>query len=152
MSQHILSPAWKSAGHGRRHRPGEERQAERAQTRSFAAPRFRQPASQFQEALREDARALRSQVQHGASEVDTLLDRLRRHDVRGVCRQSAEAVRKPRILPRNTPLVPACGRAHRRPLRLHARSEEHTSELQSLMRISYAVFCLKKKKTQKKTT
>src|SRR3546814_1625940 len=30
------------------------------------------------------------------------------------------------------------------------RSEEHTSELQSLMRISYAVFCLKKKKTQNK--
>src|SRR3546814_8403901 len=28
----------------------------------------------------------------------------------------------------------------------NARSEEHTSELQSLMRISYAVFCLKKKK------
>src|SRR3546814_9781637 len=28
---------------------------------------------------------------------------------------------------------------------LHKRSEEHTSELQSLMRISYAVFCLKKK-------
>src|SRR3546814_2295541 len=31
------------------------------------------------------------------------------------------------------------------------RSEEHTSELQSLMRISYAVFCLKKKKTTKTT-
>src|SRR3546814_1375758 len=31
------------------------------------------------------------------------------------------------------------------------RSEEHTSELQSLMRISYAVFCLKKKNTQKKS-
>src|SRR3546814_7055743 len=30
-----------------------------------------------------------------------------------------------------------------------ARSEEHTSELQSLMRISYAVFCLKKKKKNK---
>src|SRR3546814_6062526 len=30
------------------------------------------------------------------------------------------------------------------------RSEEHTSELQSLMRISYAVFCLKKKNTTKK--
>src|SRR3546814_8074861 len=30
-----------------------------------------------------------------------------------------------------------------------ARSEEHTSELQSLMRISYAVFCLKKKKAPK---
>src|SRR3546814_10464158 len=31
------------------------------------------------------------------------------------------------------------------------RSEEHTSELQSLMRISYAVFCLKKKKSNKNT-
>src|SRR3546814_1790375 len=30
----------------------------------------------------------------------------------------------------------------------HRRSEEHTSELQSLMRISYAVFCLKQKKTK----
>src|SRR3546814_4606245 len=35
---------------------------------------------------------------------------------------------------------------------LAERSEEHTSELQSLMRISYAVFCLKKKKKIKKTT
>src|SRR3546814_3841726 len=34
----------------------------------------------------------------------------------------------------------------RRFLRFRFRSEEHTSELQSLMRISYAVFCLKKKK------
>src|SRR3546814_5684202 len=32
------------------------------------------------------------------------------------------------------------------------RSEEHTSELQSLMRISYAVFCLKKKKSRKQKT
>src|SRR3546814_8608778 len=32
------------------------------------------------------------------------------------------------------------------------RSEEHTSELQSLMRISYAVFCLKKKKKQPSNT
>src|SRR3546814_18783781 len=31
---------------------------------------------------------------------------------------------------------------------VQSRSEEHTSELQSLMRISYAVFCLKKKKKQ----
>src|SRR3546814_6808554 len=35
------------------------------------------------------------------------------------------------------------------PGQLQSRSEEHTSELQSLMRISYAVFCLKKKKTKK---
>src|SRR3546814_1063299 len=34
----------------------------------------------------------------------------------------------------------------------HLRSEEHTSELQSLMRISYAVFCLKKKHTDIITT
>src|SRR3546814_3629402 len=34
--------------------------------------------------------------------------------------------------------------------RILARSEEHTSELQSLMRISYAVFCLKKKKNNRK--
>src|SRR3546814_7369351 len=33
--------------------------------------------------------------------------------------------------------------------RVGQRSEEHTSELQSIMRISYAVFCLKKKKTKK---
>src|SRR3546814_7315214 len=40
------------------------------------------------------------------------------------------------------PLVSADARLARAP----GRSEEHTSELQSLMRISYAVFCLKKKK------
>src|SRR3546814_1309144 len=34
----------------------------------------------------------------------------------------------------------------------YSRSEEHTSELQSLMRISYAVFCLKKKKQSNTTT
>src|SRR3546814_9751107 len=33
-------------------------------------------------------------------------------------------------------------------VKISRRSEEHTSELQSLMRISYAVFCLKKKKTK----
>src|SRR3546814_1104660 len=37
-------------------------------------------------------------------------------------------------------------RQARHPQRAAHRSEEHTSELQSLMRISYAVFCLKKKK------
>src|SRR3546814_1475520 len=41
----------------------------------------------------------------------------------------------------------SCAAATRTPRR---RSEEHTSELQSLMRISYAVFCLKKKKTKNK--
>src|SRR3546814_4578153 len=41
-----------------------------------------------------------------------------------------------------------CLRQRRQP----GRSEEQTSELQSLMRISYAVFCLKKKKKQSKNT
>src|SRR3546814_2715496 len=50
------------------------------------------------------------------------------------------------------------GQSHRPPAVSHPierpavrRSEEHTSELQSLMRISYAVFCLKKKKDTTKT-
>src|SRR3546814_5079010 len=43
-----------------------------------------------------------------------------------------------------------CALCHSRSVRaarngIHSRSEEHTSELQSLMRISYVVFCLKKK-------
>src|SRR3546814_3206368 len=41
--------------------------------------------------------------------------------------------------------------ARRRVEAAQRRSEEHTSELQSLMRISYAVFCLKKKKKNKRT-
>src|SRR3546814_7116675 len=47
--------------------------------------------------------------------------------------------------PGRRPLRTASG-CHRRGPPRHDRSEEHTSELQSLMRISYAVFCLQKKK------
>src|SRR3546814_1500734 len=43
-------------------------------------------------------------------------------------------------------------RASLLPARQDGRSEEHTSELQSLMRISYAVFCLKKKKPPSHST
>src|SRR3546814_10300979 len=43
------------------------------------------------------------------------------------------------------------GRGARHPARPQGRSEEHTSELQSLMRISYAVFCLKKKNDRQTT-
>src|SRR3546814_4830767 len=42
-------------------------------------------------------------------------------------------------------LIVALHACAQQPLLAAARSEEHTSELQSLMRISYAVFCLKKK-------
>src|SRR3546814_3099792 len=49
--------------------------------------------------------------------------------------------------------TPRAGATARRGCRSNGirRSEEHTSELQSLMRISYAVFCLKKKKKHKST-
>src|SRR3546814_7530003 len=47
-------------------------------------------------------------------------------------------------------LSPPVRGAHERRA-MGARSEEHTSELQSLMRISYAVFCLKKKNKNNKT-
>src|SRR3546814_2902487 len=70
----------------------------------------------------------------------------RRH-ARRCCRRRLHSNRRPR---RN------CFRsgAADRPLRGQSltRSEEHTSELQSLMRISYAVFCLKKKKKKKPNT
>src|SRR3546814_6172260 len=46
----------------------------------------------------------------------------------------------------------AHAKGHHHPSRRNPRSEEHTSELQSLMRTSYAVFCLKKKNTQSKRT
>src|SRR3546814_8717652 len=50
-------------------------------------------------------------------------------------------IRKPPPIPKNPETTPVP-----RPRPITFRSEEHTSELQSLMRISYAVFCLKKKK------
>src|SRR3546814_2677819 len=55
-----------------------------------------------------------------------------------------------RRLPR--PYSPSSSVSMTRPCRISdaSRSEEHTSELQSLMRISYAVFCLKKKKKKNK--
>src|SRR3546814_1508700 len=50
----------------------------------------------------------------------------------------------------NSPSDGAGATRSRCPLAPTARSEEHTSELQSLMRISYAVFCLKKKTKKNK--
>src|SRR3546814_1783810 len=57
--------------------------------------------------------------------------------------------RFPIIKARNVQVAPDCVGYGFRQLRCTTphRSEEHTSELQSLMRISYAVFCLKKKKS-----
>src|SRR3546814_5028850 len=70
------------------------------------------------------------------------------------------ALRRKRACPRRVPtadtiFLPSLPQAKplaRRVRRSARRSEEHTSELQSLMRISYAVFCLKKKKKRKQKT
>src|SRR3546814_7403283 len=76
-------------------------------------------------------------------------DRLRRRQPRIAVRalRVAFGQRGPRAVePQPAPHRPCgAGRPGRRS-RHGRRSEEHTSELQSLMRISYAVFCLKKKK------
>src|SRR3546814_5179052 len=56
----------------------------------------------------------------------------------------------PRVACKNRKVWRSRSEAPRRAACLAKRSEEHTSELQSLMRISYAVFCLKKKKKTRK--
>src|SRR3546814_10615130 len=54
-------------------------------------------------------------------------------------------LRRPKVVGRQSLQQRPCVVREARQPRLWVRSEEHTSELQSLMRISYAVFCLKKK-------
>src|SRR3546814_5770391 len=62
-------------------------------------------------------------------------------------RRPCAAAWRPFLLPcpHALPVRASCGHSCDQPLPGSSRSEEHTSELQSLMRISYAVFCLKKK-------
>src|SRR3546814_2337629 len=62
------------------------------------------------------------------------------------CKGGAEAVSHAETARRVRPHCPDGRGARPDPRRSGPRSEEHTSELESLMRISYAVFCLKKKK------
>src|SRR3546814_3572645 len=66
---------------------------------------------------------------------DRQVEHVRGSAIRSRLRQSSASAREPRL--------PAFSNQA-----LNMRSEEHTSELQSLMRISYAVFCLKNKNTQ----
>src|SRR3546814_5661625 len=56
---------------------------------------------------------------------------------------STRTTSRPRWIPARSPAPPSTCSSPSRPRK--TRSEEHTSELQLLMRISYAVFCLKKK-------
>src|SRR3546814_5269272 len=93
-----------------------------------------------------------------STRTDTLFPYTTLFRSRSLRRPSCSALRPPLLLRAShgrrrrepsAPRVPA-GAAPESPWRpcseCRARSEEHTSELQSLMRISYAVFCLKKKK------
>src|SRR3546814_3456582 len=92
----------------------------------------------------------RSHIDNGGPEIDEAIAGHRDRQPRGGCVDPGEAVGVRRA-------VGEGDRAERVPIvRCRHRSEEHTSELQSLMRISYAVFCLKKKhtthKNEKRTT
>src|SRR3546814_5767660 len=72
---------------------------------------------------------------------------LRHHDRAGEMHHRPDAMTREDVGEQlGIPDVALIERYFRRNEAARARSEEHTSELQSLMRISYAVFCLKKKK------
>src|SRR3546814_1836552 len=79
---------------------------------------------------------------HSASHIAEQLGGVTRNAVIGKAHRLGLSSR-PSPIKRGTPSVSTAGE------RICHRSEEHTSELQSLMRISYAVFCLKKKKQKK---
>src|SRR3546814_2400566 len=68
--------------------------------------------------------------------------------------EGGRAIGRGLVTPDRTTLITSSHRSYAISEKSAPRSEEHTSELQSLMRISYAVFCLKKKnkKTQKTRT
>src|SRR3546814_2518975 len=85
--------------------------------------------------VQRDARGLREAMEPVREELGVHLAQSRLRETR-----FPDAVRPPRNI------EDAAGQrlVHRR-VRFAIRSDEHTSELQSLMRISYAVFCLKKK-------
>src|SRR3546814_8446862 len=84
----------------------------------------------------------------------TTLFRSREHQAGQRKHVEEPAPRRPRIAPLvqvvevSDCAAPGQFVLHRAAGAIDARSEEHTSELQSLMRISYAVFCLKKKTTK----
>src|SRR3546814_2052619 len=71
----------------------------------------------------------------------------KRRMIKALPRASGKRAKSPRT--RQSAAIRSISKAAQ--LRGEARSEEHTSELQSPMRISYAVFCLKKKKSHHNT-
>src|SRR3546814_4498213 len=87
---------------------------------------------------------------HDRAELHEQLSPLRQYDENLLEKTGRRPVIRKDDLPERVFLVRAPAPEHGNRQQLHVqlrvRSEEHTSELQSLMRISYAVFCLKKKK------
>src|SRR3546814_1100798 len=77
----------------------------------------------------------------GAAEATLPADR---QESAALCYGATLALAQEKVGKASVPVDPAAQALHF--VLLAGRSEEHTSELQSLMRISYAVFCLKKKK------
>src|SRR3546814_4807960 len=97
------------------------------------------------------------------TEIYTYCHTLSLHDALPISREPAQLPRRQSpVLPPGSPRQGCCRRSCRWTSRLpdrhsrrsgrRRRSEEHTSELQSLMRISYAVFCLKKKTNKHNNT
>src|SRR3546814_5287884 len=84
-------------------------------------------------------------VEHGVAQLEQPLPRGAEADLDGLKRPLPFVARK-RIVARRHARACRPLRCRQHQARQVRRSEEHTSELQSLMRISYAVFCLKKKK------
>src|SRR3546814_7062515 len=82
---------------------------------------------------------LNGEIFYSLAEAKVLIEAWRRHY--NTIRPHSSLGYRPPAPETASPPLPPSGSAS-----LHLRSEEHTSELQSLMRISYAVFCLKKKK------
>src|SRR3546814_4670866 len=80
------------------------------------------------------------------ADADALVARLRDFEVIGIMRERTPF---PRALLERLPKLKLLVTTGHRNDSVDVRSEEHTSELQSLMRISYAVFCLKKKNKNK---
>src|SRR3546814_3557340 len=88
-------------------------------------------------------RGAKAPAQRARSRASPVIDRFRASSRNGAAGAPPIGARQPTVVTTSLPIT------LRAAIRAIARSEEHTSELQSLMRISYAVFCLQKKKTER---
>src|SRR3546814_4361817 len=101
------------------------------------------------QSLRSDRPSLPKQVRTPGGSSSRSARQVARRRIPGVCRNSDSRSQSTPHGPDRAASRAATSEA-RKILSTNSRSEEHTSELQSLMRISYAVFCLKKKKQKKR--